>query len=186
MKRLLTGFVLTALLAGCSSVTVRQDYDTSANFSKLKTFTWQSEQQKPSPNELANNSLIDARIRTAADNALAGSGYRKTADAQADFLVNYYYTIEEKLESRDRVSTGFGFGTGSRGSFSTISIGVGSGRRDFEQGTLIIDIIDPKTDKLLWRGFARQRLVWQSDPQKTTAKINSTVSAILAKFPPKK
>ena len=177
--------IISLLLTACSSINVKQDYDVSADFSRLKTFAWQSDVQKEAKNELANNSLIDSRIRAAVDQNLIGKGYKQTDKKKADFLVAYHYGIEEKVETRDKVRTGIGIGTGSRGSFGTFGISFGSGDRDYEQGTLIVDLINPKTGKLYWRGFTRQRLTWQSDPKKTSKKINETVAAIIEKFPPK-
>ena len=186
MRNILTAIIFITFTAACSSVNVKQDYDPSTNFSRLRTYAWQSDAQKETSNVLANNSLIDSRIRNAVNSSLIAQGYREVEKKKADFLVTYHYRIDEKTETRDKVRTGIGFGTGSRGTFSSIGISFGAGEREYEQGTLVVDLIDPKTEKLYWRGFTRQRLIWQSDPKKSTTKINKTVEAILKEFPPKK
>jgi hypothetical protein len=186
MKRILTIILFTAVIQACSGVSVKQDYDPAANFTGLKTYAWQSKQQKETGNVLTDNSLIDTRVRNAVDTALARKGYRKVDDGQADFLVAYSYTVQEKIEV-DTVGTGVGVGMGvGRHRHSSVGIGFGFGTRDYEENTLLIDTINPASNKLIWRGFARQRLVWRSEPEKTTAKIYKTVDAILEKFPPER
>jgi hypothetical protein len=185
MKRILAVMAFAAVIQGCSGVSVKQDYDPAANFTGLKTYAWQSEKQKETGNVLTDNSLIDARVRNAVDTALARKGYRKVDAGQADYLVAYSYTVEDKIElDRTGTSVGVGVGTG-RHHHSSVGFGFGFGTRDYEENTLLIDTINPASGKLIWRGFARQRLIWRSDPEKTTAKIHATVDAILNKFPPK-
>jgi hypothetical protein len=183
IQRLLVTALLGLLVAGCSGIAVKQDYDSAANFGALKSFSWQSAVQASTGNELTDNTLLDSRFRAAVERELQAKGHTKLATG-SDYLVAYSYTVQNKVE-RDRGSVGVGVGSSRRGGFGGIGFDLGYGDRDYEQGTLIIDVLDPAAGKLLWRGFARQRLVWQSDPEETTARINEAVAAILQKFPPK-
>jgi hypothetical protein len=180
-----SAFVFLSLLLASCGIPVKQDYDSTADLHALRSFNWQSKVQKPTGNELTDNTLLDSRIRAAVEAELLAKGHRKLETAP-DYLVAYTYTVQNRSE-RDpydsRVGVGVGVGKGSRGGFGSIGFNLG-GDRDYEQDTLIIDLLDPATGKLLWRGFARQRLVWQSDPEKSAARINEVVAAILGKFPP--
>lgn len=185
MKRLLTLISVSAVIGGCSGISVTQDYDTSVDFSRLKTYAWDAQAQRKTDNEPADNSLVKMRVRSAVDRELAAKGYQKVDTSQANSLVAYSYTIQERTGSDNvRTGVGIGVGTGSRGSFGGVGFGFGQGDQSYEQDTLTIDMVDPKSGKLIWRGFARQRLERQSDPEKTTARFNATVAAILAQFPP--
>jgi hypothetical protein len=176
--------LLGLLLAACG-IPVKQDYDPAADLHALHSFNWQSAVQKPTGNELTDNTLLDSRIRAAVERELLAKGHRKV-ETTPDYQVAYSYTVQDRIE-RDpydsRVGVGVGVGRGSRGGFGSIGFDFGKDR-DYEQDTLIIDILNPANGKLLWRGFARQRLVWQSDPEKSTARTNEAVAAILSKFPP--
>ena len=66
----------------------------------------------------------------------------------------------------------------------SIGISTGSQIRTYEQGTLLIDVIDVASDKLVWRGTSAQAMPDLSDPQRLTDHINATVAAVLAQFPP--
>jgi hypothetical protein len=184
IQRLLVMALLGLFVAGCGGIAVKQDYDPVVNFGALRSFSWQSAVQAPTGNELTDNTLLDSRIRAAVEKELQAKGHAKAATG-SDYQVAYSYTVQNRIES-DRSSVGVGVGVGSsrRGGFGGIGFDLGYGDRDYEQGTLIIDVLDPAAGKLLWRGFARQRLIWQSDPEETTARINEAVAAILRKFPP--
>jgi hypothetical protein len=55
---------------------------------------------------------------------------------------------------------------------------------DFKEGTMIIDIFDNKTKKVIWQGIANRKV--EKDPKSVKANLEKAVSAILTNFPPKK
>jgi hypothetical protein len=183
MKRIWSVLAFS-LLAGCA-ISTTQDYDTSTNFSRLRTYSWQA----PTQQGTNNNTLVDERIRRAVDTQLSSKTYQKVESGQTDFAVTYHYAIQDRID-RDSggPSVGFGVGGGSRGSFGGIGIGIpigGNADRRYEEDTLTIDVVDPKNGKLLWRGNARQQYDAKLSPQELTVRFNDTVKAILEKFPPK-
>ena len=69
---------------------------------------------------------------------------------------------------------GYGYGVGT---------GVGySGSTTYQEGTLILDVIDPATQQIAWRGWGTSQ---SRDPQMRPERLRKTVAAILARFPPK-
>jgi hypothetical protein len=180
----LLGVLSLSLLTACA-INTTQDYDTSFDFSRLRTYTW----QPPTQRGTNNNTLVDERIRRAVDTELSAKNYQKN-DSTPDFAVTYHYVVQDRLE-RDGYggpSVGVGVGGGSRGTFGGIGIGIpigGAGDRTYEQDVLTIDVVDPKTGKLIWRGNARQDYNPRLSPQELTERYTETVRAILSKFPPK-
>jgi hypothetical protein len=65
-------------------------------------------------------------------------------------------------------------------------VGYNTGISDYEEGVLIIDIIDTRDDKVIWRGTGTRVVYEGSDPEKVSKIVNKSVSKILAKFPPGK
>ena len=61
----------SALLAGCSSVSVTRDYDVDVDFSGFKTYAWQHSEQPQTGNPRIDNDLIDERVRAAVNAELA-------------------------------------------------------------------------------------------------------------------
>lgn len=176
------------LLCACSGIKVEQDYNSRTNFDRLKVYAWQSDKQKATGDVRVDNSLLNDRIRESVDNSLSNKGYKKVALSKADYLVAYHYVIRDKDGHNygPRSGVSIGAASGGRGSYGGISLGFGSGSGDYDQSELTIDVIEPKSGRILWRGVAKRKIISQTDPKKRTQRINETVSAILKKFPPGK
>jgi len=175
-------FVLTlVLLQACSGIPVSQDFEQAFDFSGLETFAWQ-------PNEnnewgVTDNELVDRRIIAAVENTLATQQFNLVVREKADFLVHYNVVVDQRISSSN-VSGGVSMGRSTRGRHGSIGISTGSQIRTYEQGTLLIDVVDVASDTLVWRGVSSQALPDLSDPQRLTDHINNTVAAILKQFPP--
>ena len=63
-------------------------------------------------------------------------------------------------------------------------LGGGVSTIHYQQGTLILDFIDPKTKNLIWRGVAEGVVPARTSPEKSEKKINEVVQQMLKKFPP--
>lgn len=186
IKYILLVLTLSAFLSGCAGVSVKQDYDNSTDFSRLKTYAWQPQALKESKNETEDNSLVSDRVVNSVDAVLSGKGYQKNSNGQADFLVDYNYTITKTAESGNgsSVSVGTSFSRGF--SFSSIGLGFANRSQNEEIEKLSVDVLNPLTGKLIWRGFVEKEFVRSSDPNKSAESIKRSVKAILSKFPPKR
>ena len=173
---------LLATVLGCSGSEVSQDFDPATNLSGLKTYDWKSGAQEKTGDVRTDNPLLDARIRAAVDRSLSERGYQRVSNRTPDFYVVYQYTVRSKVGSGD---AGIGFGIGSFGSHGGIGISSGSGVSEYDEGTLVIDFIDPSNSDLIWRGTGTRRVSQHSDPEKRTKNINETIEKIQAQFPPK-
>lgn len=181
MKYMLYLAATTLLLAGCSSVSVSRDYDASVDFLSLKTYAWQHAVQPETGNPRIDNDLMDERVRSAVDALLAQKGFKLVPKEDADCLVAYFIEYKQRIGGS---SVSFGAGTGSAGRYG--GMGYNSSISDYDEGHLTIDIIDPATGKNVWRGIGRRTTYEGSNPKKMTKIINTSVSRILGKFPPKK
>ena len=54
----------------------------------------------------------------------------------------------------------------------------------YEEGSLIIDMADPKSKKVIWRGSFRTKVKGNTDRALIRQAINEAVWAILRDFPP--
>ena len=176
-------FVILSHLGGCSSIRVSQDYDPSRDFSSLRTYAWQNESQPKTGDIRVDNSLLDARFRSAIDDSLSKKGYQQISEGKPDFYVAYTYQIESKIESNN-VSVGMGFGRSSRGRHAGVGMNTGTTVREYDQGLLVIDLVDPSKASLLWRGTGKARVNPNAEPEKSVKEINEGVEKILSQFPP--
>jgi len=181
IRILWVGFILVFLQA-CSGITVSQDYEKEYNFSGLKTFAWKPNADKAYG--VADNELLDNRIRTAIENTMLAKSYRLVDSYNPDFFISYNVTVEQKITSSG-VTGGVSIGRSSYGRYGGIGMSTGSEVRAYDQGTLLIDIIIPLGDELVWRGISTQSVSEHTSPEESTANVNETVEKILAQFPPK-
>ncbi len=182
MKNLIKSSVLGLfLLTACTSLMVQTDFDTSYNFSKLKTYAW-LEDKAPSDDIRINNSLIIKRVVNAVNHNLQSRGYTLVSKDKADFFVNWFGYIRNRIqqETIDSYYThpGYTVTTWEHSAFSrTYTF-------EYQEGTLIIDILDSNSGQLIWRGTGRDYLEENETPEKITERINRTVAGILKNFPP--
>ena len=176
--------VVCFMITACSGIKVSHDYDSSADFTQLRSYARLSETQPQTGNINIDNPLLDSRIRSAVERNLTSTGFLVNA-VRPDFHLRYYYTIERKIESDD-FGPSFGFGIGSYGHHGGIGFDSGYGINAYDQGELTIDFLDAASGKLLWRGRASSRIHEHPDPGKATEQVNRTVMKILEQFPPEK
>jgi hypothetical protein len=172
-NRLLPAVALGLALAACNPTYVDYDYDRNVDFSRFKTFEWMEQKATPEgkPKTYAQSGLLKARIERAVDDGLEAKGLRRV-DTNPDLFVSYLMGVKNYTEIR-RSGYGYGFG--------------GNVRADqFQEGTLILDLIDAATNELVWRGIAEGVITENPSPEKLTKEVNDTVKKLLSKYPPPK
>ncbi|MBV9960154.1 MAG: DUF4136 domain-containing protein [Acidobacteria bacterium] len=146
MKIIRAAIMLSFILGLCASASqaqsVQTDFDRSFDFSKLKSFNFII-QQRRAADPLAQDSLNDGRIRAALEAELMANGYRRESAGRPDFALAYYVTTQSKYDVQD-------YGYGAPRWFARRDIRV----NQYTEGTLLVDVIDPVTGQLVWRGRA--------------------------------
>lgn len=185
-------FSMIALLtlAGCSSYTVVSDYDRSMPFGHYKTYRWSGEGSAGiSDDILARNPLIFKHIKSAVDRELAAKGFVLKESGPVDFTVSPHARVRERVVIGPPI--GFGYSSGyyhrwGRRGYTTIwydpypypAVSY------YEEGTLIIDVIDSKSNDLAWSGIARGLLRDFNSFERMNREIDEVVAKIMAQFPP--
>ena len=175
---LLLGFIL---LAGCSSITVKTDFDPSVDFTKYKTYSWYTGKM-PEDDALARNPLIRKRVMASVDKVLASKGYQKVEDGNPDFVVIVHGATKQKTQ----VSS-YGYGMYGYGRWGYGWGGYGPSGIDvyqYDEATLFVDIADFTKKELVWRGTGTDVVSGSSDPEEIQEHIDEAVSQILQDFPP--
>ncbi len=170
--RLLIISSLMVVAFGCSIVSVQYDYDTKADFTSLKTFSFM-----PVPAQANISTLNVKRIQDALRTQLEFKGHTMIPD-NPDFLISMHLTKEQKklvIVDRD-YSYGIGYNWAS-----------GLSREyEYEEGTFVLDFVDTKSKELIWRGVAQGEIRDDLSPEKRIKRINEVAQTILSKFPPSK
>lgn len=157
--------LLSALAVWAAEITT--DYDHSANFARIKTYSWAKVQTQ--------NSLWDDRVKSAVDSQLAAKGWSQVPSG-GDVTVCARGVIRDQQEL-NTFYNGFG-GFRRFGGFGTSTTTVDT----YRVGTLIVDVFNGATKELLWRGVASDTLSNKND--KNIKKLDSNLQKMFKKFPP--
>ena len=166
---------------------VATDYEAGYNFAALKTFTLKSEKQDTKENILISPFTF-SHIHSVVNTELSKRYQAVAENASPDFLVSYHVVMEEKLDpSTYDELYGYGFwGRGYRYPSPLFYHPPLGGVRVYNQGSLIIDMVDAKTQQPIWRGVSEKRLSRSLSPQKQREILSSAVQEVLTQFPPVK
>lgn len=201
---LLVAGAATIAICGCSSgVTVRTTAEPGANLAGLHTFevlappTRAANATPLSVNDpMLENSITNRALRADLRQAFQSKGYALATENTADFLVAYYAGTKEKLDTTywgPTYAPGWRYRYWGRRSWAWPYYGgayyggmdpwggAGASVSSYTQGQVIVDVTDPHTQQLLWRGQGVEPV--SSDPNQYASEMQKVVNAIVAKFP---
>jgi hypothetical protein len=176
MKLQRVGFVLLSMMilfaSTSSAQQVKTDYDRSANFGQYKTYSWEQVKTK--------DALDVDRIKEAVNAALAAKGWTHVETGGDVSIVAMQMT--QNQQTLNTFYNGFGggwgwrrFGGGGFGEATTTT-------ETYKVGTLVVDLFDTGTKKLVWRGTSSDTLSNNSD--KNIKNLDKGVGKMFKQFPP--
>src|SRR5512137_265209 len=159
---------------GCAPLVVDFDYDTTYDFTRLKTYEWAPIQPGNEKEELTAK-----RIEHAVNGQLQAKGYVRAADAP-DFQVS----IKGVRKTVESGSVGVGASVAVPvGSHGSVRVGGGKSKpRTKQEGTLDIDIKDAKTGALIWQGNATASIQEKMSAEEQQKTIDHVVAEVLKNF----
>jgi len=173
-----------AILGSCSSTRYYVDHDTRHDFGGYSSYAWfklASPPDKAEPPTEANT-ILTGRIRWAIDGELGAKGYQEKPVGEADFLVTYSLVLQSRMvlyHTGWAAPYGYwgwgGWGWGVGWSGGRTSVGT------YTDGTIVVDVLDTGTRKLVWRGTVESAF---SKPNPSDDQIRKVIAKVLAGFPP--
>ena len=154
------------LVASMSAADEKTDYDRSANFNQYKTYSWGNVQTQ--------DPLWVDRIKNAVDAALTAKGWTQVA-SEGDVTL----TATEITQDQQILNTFYDdFGRRRFGGFGNAT----TTTETYQVGTLVVDMFDNQTKKLIWRGSSSDTV--SSKPDKNIKNIDKEVQKMFKHFPP--
>jgi hypothetical protein len=167
------------LLGGCTGYHVTYDYDVTASYGRYKTFDYYPSKKGTG----GTTSLMDKRVRASVEKELQAKGFAMETKADPDFLVTYYPIVQER-KVRTTTHVGMGLGWGYRPMYGGMGVSSSQVHR-YKEGTIVIEIVDFKTNQMIWQGAAAGALTGLDNPEDADEVVPKAVRDILSKFPPK-
>jgi hypothetical protein len=169
--------VVLLFAVACSSaagVRIHADRNPAADFGRYARYAWASAplsgDEWPARNERTS---LDWKVRSLVDEQLARRGYGRGAPGEADFLVDYRVTTQE----RELTDT---FGEYARYRAAGGSAGLGDAWvQGYREGALVVDVSDAATRKLVWYGSATAVV----NPSLREKRLPDAIRRIFDRFP---
>jgi hypothetical protein len=177
--------VAAALLSSAAlCANVETDYDVQFEFGNVRYYQWA---EQPENIDDAYGTLPKDNLRFGLEQTLDQTLVPASGEHRPDLLVRYYVRNVEKLvDDRPRVGVGVGGGSGGFGGYSgggiSFSFPLGGESLD-RQAQVIVDLLEPGTQRLLWRGSLVTGMSSGSN-QVNERQFNKAVAEIMKRFPP--
>ena len=167
------GIAIVLALVACT-LTPAQDVTTNSmtgtDFSKYHSYKWVAIEGATQLNQ-----ILDAQIRASIDSQLAAKTLTKTDGDKADLLIGYQTSLDqEKQWNAYGVGGGLRWGGMGTATSSTISV-----------GTLVLDMYDPSSKKLVWTGRVTKTLDPGDNQEKKQKNLDKAMQKLLKNYPPK-
>jgi len=178
--RFLLCMAMIALLITAASARdkISVSYAKGFSFSQYKTYAWAEHGAVAHP-------MLAANIVAAIDQELQARGLQRVT-GKADLIIQIYGSIDTDMTmySNDPI---YG-ATGGIPPFDPSETGpafvgyYGNTTVTLRKGQMVVDLIDAKAKKLVWRGMATETLSSQ-DPEKVVDEVNGAISKMFKEYP---
>jgi hypothetical protein len=162
-------------VAGCSSTPTTVDRGPI----HARSFNFVDRGAKPSPGYTDNRQVVHTMIQEAITKNLAAKGVTKVANG-GDVTVGYLVIVGNNATT-ESISTYFGYGEDAAALHEKAHTAYTESKNPnyFEAGTLVIDIVDSRTFKLLKRGYATRPILRNLPDDARAARLQEVVDEIL-------
>jgi len=118
---------------------------------------------------MLSTSLVGRAIKQDLNDAFASRGYQPV-EGTPDFYVAYYAGTGRVVDTR-----------ASEKSYHTNGQKISTQTYEYPAGTIVVDVVDARTDSLVWRGTGVAEI--PNDPNDYARAIHETVEKIVGTFP---
>lgn len=160
-------------LAGCATMNVSSHVERGVDFAQYRTWDFGPADALPTGDpRLDNNPFFKDYLEGAVGTALEARHYARTT-VTPDLLVHYHANISKTFDVNG-VDTRNGY------CYDDCQPNV----VEYELGTIVLDVVDAHTNRVIWRGWAQDHVDGVIDSQDLLRKrVNTSVARMMALFP---
>ncbi len=155
-------------------MSVSSHVEPGLDISRYHTYSWSAPDALPVPDpRLSENPFYKDHIEGAVEKQLATRGF-SMASASPDLLVHYHAVIDRRIDV-SRIN---------REGLDCVGPDCPPEVFEYEAGTLVIDVVDAKTNRVIWRGWAQDTVEGVLNNEDRLARqIEQGVTRMFARFP---
>jgi hypothetical protein len=164
-----------AVVAGCATTGMSSYHAIDSDFTSYHTFDWGPADALPTGDPRLDKDLyFQDRLQGAIERGLARRNLpRSEKGATPDLLIHYHAHISRRIDV-DRADYSYG-----------LTVDANSQIRDYDAGTIVLDIVDARTSQVIWRAWAQHDMTeLLEDGRKMAEWIETAVEQMLARLPP--
>jgi len=175
-SRILGAAALTAaafLISGCAPVRVHASLERGMEFTHYASYTWAADENfNTGDPRLDNNEFFQNRLRRDVDVALATYGLEKATLATGELVIHYHANTTQKIDVNE-LDYQYGYCEDCHSSV-------------YDAGTITLDMVDARTNKLVWRGWSEGTFDGIDSQAITEARVDEAIAKILEQLPPRR
>ena len=160
-------------LTGCASLNVSSYVERGTEFARYRTYGWDpAEARSTGDPRLDNNPFFHDRVKAGVERQLADKGLEQATSAMPDLIVHYHASITQRIDVNN-LDRDYAY-CETEDCLPYV----------YEAGTLVVDLVDPRTKRVVWRGWAEGAVDGVIDNQEwLERKVDDAVKRILEKLP---
>lgn len=139
------------------------------------TFAFSIEASRFYDDPRLDGAMLNKMLQDAIEREMTLKGYSLGMRRNCDLLVGYIVALESSLDD-GAINSHYGFNTG----WSVAK----ANPKKYEKGTLIVDVIDARKKKPLWRGALQAYVSFELSEKIRRERINMAVKKLLSNFAP--
>lgn len=159
----LVGFVLAITgLVGCASeIRYHHEFGPAVPYTGFgKGYIWMGSIGRLTGSPRLDNQSFRDFLKEAITDEFTRKGYEFREEGEPDFRVNYFVSTKIMMEADP--------------SFNV---------QQFEEGSLVIDVVAVDSAQLMWRGTAAAKINDQSGPEERRTRLRTAIQGVLSNFP---
>ena len=174
MRSLTLSLIAAISMSACASATVSSHIERGINFGEYLTYDWGPPDNLPVGDpRLDNNPFFRDYLEGAIEKWMSFKGYDRATSTPPDLLIHYHASVNQKVDVQE-TDRPYGYCYGDCADRVV----------EFEQGTLIVDVIDARTKKVIWRGWAQDTMTGVIDDQsRLESQVTKNVALMMALLP---
>ena len=194
MKSWFIALATAIFISGCSTLEVQVDYDDKHNFSTLSSFAVVYK------NKEDGRDFDRDRISRLVSAYMKDKGYSNVEKSIADFYITMHLNVEQKSQIETNYETiglrpvsytylGFErpYPLRPAGMIAMEpDVRVTTRTNEYEEGRLVLEVLDVKENRVVWQGIAKDRLSDDYTQQEKSEYLNKVIAELFKDFPTKK
>lgn len=164
--------ILALLSAGCATMNISAHLERGVDFARYHTYDWGPADALPTGDpRLDNNPFFHDYLQGRVEKELARRGFvRADKGTTPDLLLHYHAAVNQRVQINEA----------DKYCFEDCRPQV----IDYEQGTLVLDFVDGRTNHVVWRGWAQDSVQGTIDNQdRLEQQLDKAVTGMMARLP---